>query len=250
MGFITESHLRASLVKGIPNPYPLAESYKLTPAARDFLQSRGISIEKPPVHSFNDNLDVKPDIPVGVSSRHIHLSADHLDQLFGKGYALSPMKELSQKGQYAAKETLSLVGPKGMIKEVRILGPSRGATQIEISRTDGYQLGIHPPLRLSGDIEGTPGIALYGPKGLVVIERGVIVAKAHIHMSLEDAGRFQVKQGDRVAVQTRGERPLLFKEVIIRVNPKFSLDFHIDTDEANAGLIHQGDRVEILGISP
>ncbi|WP_256760879.1 phosphate propanoyltransferase [Cohnella sp. WQ 127256] len=249
MAFITEAQLRASLHKGIPNPYPLTNSHKLTPAARDFLHSRGIRIENPKTSAIASESSSSADIPVGVSNRHIHLSAEHVELLFGSGYELNPLKELSQKGQFAAKETVSLVGPKGMLKDVRILGPARGATQVEISRTDGFQIGIHPPLRLSGDIADTPGIALYGPNGIVVIEQGVIVAKAHIHMSQEDAVAFRVANGDRVLVQSMGQRPLLFKDVIIRVHPQYSLDFHIDTDEANAGFIRQGDKAVIVGKS-
>lgn len=248
MAFITESHLRALLSQGLPNPFRLSEGDRLTPAARDFLHDRGISIAGAPVVSSTGGGDkLKPiaEIPVGVSNRHIHLSEEHVRLLFGQGYALTPLKELSQRGQYAAQETVSLVGPKGMIRDVRILGPSRGETQVEISRTDGFQLGVHPPLRLSGDHTDTPGMALYGPKGLILIERGVIVAKAHIHMSPGDAARFGVAHGDRVSVQTHGERPLTFGDIAIRVHADFSLDFHLDTDEANAAFLKQGDYVSI-----
>lgn len=249
MAFITETQLRALLHRGIPNPYPLEENQKLTPAARDFLHSRGIEVNLGKTGSVEDEPYSRMPIPVGVSSRHIHLSAEHVEKLFGAGYALTPFKELSQKGQFAARETLSVAGPKGMLKDVRILGPARGATQVELSRTDGFQIGIHPPLRLSGDIADTPGIVLYGPQGMLAIEAGVIVAKAHIHMSPEDAAAFGVANGDRVLVQSTGQRPLLFQDVIIRVNPSYSLDFHIDTDEANAGFISQGDHVFIAGKS-
>ncbi|OXM13442.1 phosphate propanoyltransferase [Paenibacillus herberti] len=250
MPFITEMQLRASLSKGgLPNPYVLSEGCQLTPAARDFLQSRGITVGKSGAMSGKQASPALPDIPIGVSNRHIHLSVEHIEKLFGPGYALSPLKELSQRGQFAAKETVSLAGPKGMLKDVRILGPSRGASQVEISRTDGFQIGIHPPLRLSGVIADTPGIAVYGPKGFVYLEQGVIVAKAHIHMSPGDAQAYGVKNGNRVQVRTHGQRPLDLHEVVIRVDPRFSLDLHIDTDEANAGFINQGDRASIIGLS-
>ncbi|UVI30512.1 phosphate propanoyltransferase [Paenibacillus spongiae] len=248
MAFITESQLRALLPQGLPNPFRLSGGDRLTPAARDFLRDRGIPVtEAPVVSSSGEARRHKPeaDIPVGVSNRHIHLSEEHVRLLFGQGHTLMPMKALSQRGQFAAHETVSLAGPKGMIKNVRVLGPSRGETQVEITRTDGFLLGIQPPLRLSGDHADTPGIALYGPKGLVVIESGVIVAKAHIHMSPADAARYGVTHGDRVSVQTHGQRPLTFGEVAIRVHADFSLDFHIDTDEANAAFLQQGDYVSI-----
>ncbi|MCK9909389.1 phosphate propanoyltransferase, partial [Microbacteriaceae bacterium K1510] len=144
-------------------------------------------------------------IPVGVSNRHVHLSPEDVEILFGPGYSLVPERELSQPGQFAAKEKVTLLGPKGFIQGVRILGPARGATQVEISRTDGFQLGVHAPVRLSGDIEGTPGITLIGPSGCVVLAKGVIVAKRHVHMSPVDADRFEVKNGDTIILQTPGD---------------------------------------------
>lgn len=250
MALITETLLRARLVKGIPNPFPLAEDDKLTPAAADFLKSRGIAVRR----TQNDPVNLREvrdagdlTIPVGVSNRHIHLSPEHVEALFGAGASLTPMRELSQKGQFAAKETVTLVGPKGMIQGVRILGPSRGASQVEISRTDGYTLGIHAPVRLSGNIEGTPGITVVGEKGVVVLQQGLIVASNHVHMSPDDAKAYQVEHGDTLIVQTLGDRPLLFADVTVRVSPKFSLDMHIDTDEANAANLKTGDVVRLVG---
>ncbi|EXX87792.1 propanediol utilization protein [Paenibacillus darwinianus] len=250
MALITETSLRALLIKGIPDPFPVAEGDKLTPAAADFLKGRGIPIrrcgEEPaklPGRTEAGNLH----IPVGVSSRHAHLSPEHVEALFGRGYSLTPMRELSQKGQYAAHETVTLIGSKGIIQNVRILGPSRGATQVEISRTDGFALGVHPPVRLSGQTEGTPGITLAGAKGTVVLPEGLIVAKNHVHMPPSDAMRFGVEQGDRLILQTTGERPVIFAEAAIRVNERFTLDFHIDTDEANAAGLSTGDAVRMIG---
>jgi putative phosphotransacetylase len=243
MTLITETHLRTRLVKGLPNPFPIAEGDKLTPAAADFLKERGIPLQRvalePTVLTGGLDAGLRL-IPVGVSNRHVHLSPEHVEALFGTGSSLTPLRELSQKGQFAAHETVTLVGPKGIIQHVRILGPSRGATQVEISRTDGYELGVHPPLRLSGDIQGTPGITLVGTSGTVVLSQGLIIAKNHVHMSPEEAETFEVYQGDRIIVQSMGERPLIFADAIVRVSAFFSLDFHIDIDEANAAYLNTG----------
>jgi putative phosphotransacetylase len=250
MTLITETHLRTQLVKGLPNPFPVADGDKLTPAAVDFLKERGIPLRRvvsePTV--LPGNLDRGLNlIPVGVSNRHVHLSPEHVEALFGIGHKLTVLRELSQKGQFAANETVTLVGAKGIIQHVRILGPSRGATQVEISRSDGYELGVHPPVRLSGDIQGTPGITLVGASGVVVLSQGLIIAKNHVHMSPVDAQKFQVNQGDRIIVQTMGDRPLIFADTIVRVNEHFSLDFHIDMDEANAAHLNTGDSVRVIG---
>jgi putative phosphotransacetylase len=250
MALITETQLRTQLVKGLPSPFLVADGDKLTPAAADFLKERGIPLRR--VVSEPTVLPVSMDtglklIPVGVSNRHVHLSSEHVEALFGSSYKLTPLRELSQKGQFAASETVTLVGPKGIIQHVRILGPSRGATQVEISRTDGFELGVQPPVRLSGDIQGTPGINLVGASGAVVLSQGLIIAKNHVHMSPVEAQSFQVNQGDRVMVQTIGERPLIFADTIVRVSAHFSLDFHIDIDEANAAHLNTGDSVQVIG---
>jgi putative phosphotransacetylase len=215
-----------------------------------FLKSRGIAVQRrssAPSDLPGTGQGQVPAIPVGVSNRHIHLSPSHVEALFGKNYVLTPLRELSQKGQFAAKETVTLIGPKGSIPNVRILGPSRGATQVEISRTDGYVLGVQAPVRLSGDIGGTPGITIVGERGTVELEQGVIVAKNHVHMSPEDAFRYQVANGDSLIVRTAGERPVWFADVIVRVSPSFSLDLHLDTDEANAAALKTGDLVHVVG---
>ncbi|NLT96022.1 MAG: phosphate propanoyltransferase [Clostridia bacterium] len=181
-------------------------------------------------------------IPVGVSNRHIHLSQEHLEALFGKGYQLNVMKEL-QPGEFAAQETVILVGPKGVYQNVRILGPVRKKTQVEISRTDGYVLGINPPLRDSGDLDGSAGATLVGPKGAVTLAEGVIVAKRHIHMPTRLAEKLGLKNNQRIDVFKDGERSLIFKEVLIRTNDNAVLEMHIDTDEANAAGISNKDTV-------
>ncbi|WP_028552845.1 phosphate propanoyltransferase [Paenibacillus sp. UNC451MF] len=250
MALITESCLRAQLVKGIPNPFPVNEEDKLTPAASDFLKSRGISLlrkTKAETSLLHNGSAEELRIPVGVSNRHVHLSEEHVELLFGDGYRLTPFKELSQTGQFAARETVTLAGPKGVLPQVRVLGPSRGASQVEISRTDGYLLGIHPPVRLSGHLQDTPGIALIGPKQMVMLSEGLIVAKNHVHMSVDDAKQFQVEQGDRLILQSTGDRPLLFADVVVRIHGQYSLELHLDTDEANAAQLRTKDYVRVIG---
>jgi putative phosphotransacetylase len=182
---------------------------------------------------------------VGLSNRHIHVSKEHLEILFGEGYELTKFKDLSQPGQYAANEKVELVGPKGSLV-LRILGPARNLTQAEISLADGFVLGIKPPVRNSGDLEGTPGCKIVGPKGEVVVDKGVIAAARHIHMHTSDAQKYGLKDKDVVSVKTKGERSLTFNNVLIRVHDTYALDFHIDIDEGNAAGLFNGDEVEIL----
>lgn len=185
-------------------------------------------------------------VPVGVSNRHIHLSRQHLEQLFGPGYELRKQKDLKQYGQYAAEETVTLIGPKGKISNVRILGPLRKQTQVEVSRTDSYLLGIDPPIRDSGDLKGSEGITIEGPRGRIAIEEGVILAFRHIHFSVEDAERFGVKDKQLVAVEVEGTRSLILENVLCRVHKDYRLEFHIDTDEANAAGLKNGMEVEVI----
>jgi acetate kinase len=180
-------------------------------------------------------------IPIGVSAHHIHLSQDHVERLFGRGHKLTPLSPLSQPGQFASKETVRLVGPRGSIERVRVLGPARSETQLEISRTEGYQLGIQAPIRMSGDLGGTPGLVLEGSSGQVQIENGVIHARRHLHMTPTDARRLGLESGDVVRMRVEGDRELIFGDVAVRVSPKFQLEFHLDTDEANAAELNTGD---------
>ena len=185
-------------------------------------------------------------VPVGISNRHIHVSDDDLITLFGEGATLTIKKDLSQKGQYAAEETVTIVGPKGKIAGVRILGPCRKQTQVEISRTDSFALGVAPPVRDSGNLVGSAALKVIGTKGEIEIPEGCIIAKRHIHMSLEDAENTGLKDKDIVSVRVDGERGIIFNEVLIRVNKDFSLEMHIDTDEANAAALKNGDVVTLL----
>lgn len=184
-------------------------------------------------------------IPVGVSNRHIHLKREHLEALFGEGYELTPMKELCQPGQYAAKETVYLVGPKNGIQGVRIIGPLRNITQVEIARTDSFSLGIKAPIRESGNIQGSPGCVLVGPKGTIILDEGVIIAERHIHLSKAQAQKLKLRDKDRVSVIIDGGRSLTFNNVLVRAGFAHEMEFHLDTDEANACTINNGEPVEI-----
>lgn len=185
-------------------------------------------------------------VPVGISNRHIHLSNQDLETLFGKGYELTVRNELSQTGQFAAEETISIEGPKSSMQNIRILGPTRAETQLEISRTDSFALGVRPPVRDSGSLEGSPGIKLIGPEGEVVLDKGVIIAQRHIHMTEEDAEKFGVEDKDLVSVRVGGERGVIFENVLVRVRNDFVLEMHIDTDEANAAILGNGQEVEVF----
>ncbi|MGE7598449.1 phosphate propanoyltransferase [Lysinibacillus fusiformis] len=185
-------------------------------------------------------------IPIGVSARHVHLAQAEVEQLFGENYQLTPKFELSQPGQFAAEETVVIAGPKGSIERVRILGPARSLSQVEVSWTDAMKLGLKPPLRISGDIQGSSPVTLIGPKGSVVLNEGLIIAQAHIHMSPEDSAKFNVMDGQSVQIKVEGIRPIILSNVVIRVSERYRLEMHIDTDEANAGLIQQGTVAEIV----
>lgn len=187
-------------------------------------------------------------VPIEVSAHHIHLAAADVEALFGPGHQLTRHADLSQPGQYACKEQLTIVGPKGRIERVRVLGPARKATQVEIAMTEQFKLGIQPPIRESGDIEGSPGCTLEGPAGSVNIEKGVICALRHIHMTPTDALRYGVRDKSTVRIRVQGDRELIFGDVRIRVDPSFALAMHIDTDEANAANLRNGAQGYIDGI--
>lgn len=176
----------------------------------------------------------KTEVPVSISARHLHLQQEHVELLFGVGYELSRFKEISQPGQFACNEKVTLKGPKGTIENVRILGPLRKQSQIEISRTDARKLGISPPVRNSGNLAGSEAITLIGPKGSILLEEGCIIADRHIHMTPQDARDFGVRDKQKVSVLVEGEKAGVMGQVTIRVNERYALDMHIDTDDANA----------------
>lgn len=190
---------------------------------------------------------MKETVPIAVSARHAHLSKRTLSKLFGEGHELHVHHWLAQSGQYSAEETVSLIGPRGRLDHVRVMGPPRDADQVEISRSDEFVLGIDAPLRLSGDLDRTPGVTVQGPVGFVVVANGVITAQRHIHMNPDDAKRLGVAHGEAVCVRVDSNgRDLMFGDVVVRVHPSFHLELHLDTDEANAAGVCSGDVGEIV----
>lgn len=188
-------------------------------------------------------------VPVGVSNRHVHLCEEDFQVLFARDAArrgLSKLRDLSQPGQFVASEAVSIAGPKGSIGSVRVLGPLRARTQVEVSRTDAYTLGISPPVRDSGDLDGSGPIVLIGPNGGVSLNEGAIIAARHIHMTPDEASQWGLRDGDRVEVEVTGQRGLVFREVLVRADERFRLEMHVDTDEANAALLRTGDSVEVI----
>lgn len=185
-------------------------------------------------------------IPVGVSNRHVHVCREDLDILFGTGYELSPWRELSQKGYYAAKETVVVAGPQGALPGVRLLGPLRPATQIELLLSDAKTLGIKIPIRDSGTIARSEGVTIIGPQGIVVNNTGVMAAWRHIHMNTAEALALGLQEGDAVQVKTKGDRALILANVKIRLGENFITELHVDVDEAFAAQLKNGDKAEIL----
>ena len=186
-------------------------------------------------------------VPVGISGRHVHMTRGVLESLFGMGCELSRLRDLSQPGEFAANETVTIVGPSGKAVEgVRVLGPLRKFTQVELSRSDGLRLGLDLPIRRTGDLVGTPGITIVGPRGTVVLREGAINATRHLHMHPDDAARFGLTKGQIVRARSTGPRALTLENVLVRVSEVFALDFHLDTDDANAAGLENGSLVEIL----
>ncbi|MFP4177288.1 MAG: phosphate propanoyltransferase [Acholeplasmataceae bacterium] len=186
-------------------------------------------------------------IPIGISGRHAHLTQQHLEILFGKGYELTPFKPLSQPGQYAAKEKIDVISPEGKtLSGVRILGPVRPDSQLEISRSDALRYRFEAPVRSSGDIKGSGAATLVGPKGRVELKEGVIIADRHIHFSEEDAKAFGVKDKDIVSIKVGGIKPGILGQVLCRVSPKYRLDCHLDTDDGSAFLLSTGDEAVLV----
>ena len=183
-------------------------------------------------------------VEMEASGRHVHVTAEQAETLFG--HPLTPERPLSQPGQYLAKERVRLIGPKGEFRNVAVLGPERKAGQVEISLTDGRVLGIDPPIRLSGEVAGSPGITLEGERGRVMLPQGVIAAQRHVHLTPADAAKFGVKNGQTVRLQTYTARPTVFGDVAVRVSPDFASYVHLDYDEANACGFRKGDLGRLL----
>jgi len=184
---------------------------------------------------------------VNVSARHVHVTQEHLEVLFGRGTKLGKMKDLYQQGEFASEQTVTLVGPRQrIIPNVRILGPTRNYTQVEISYTDGVYLGLDLPLKISGDHAGTPGITLLGPAGALTIQHGVIRARRHVHMSTEDMAYYGVKDGDELKLKITGPSGVTFEGLTVRYHPKVILEVHIDTDEGNACDLESATKMELI----
>jgi len=187
------------------------------------------------------------ELVVSISARHVHLTDEHVETLFGPGRTLTPMKDLYQDGFYAAEETVMLVGPrKRMLPSVRILGPTRPASQVELAFTDAISLGIDAPVRASGKIEGTPGCVLVGPAGVVELSQGVIRAERHVHMNFQDAQRYGVKNGDRMSLKIESSCAVVLENLLVRADETSKLEVHLDTDEGNAADLENATRCELI----
>lgn len=185
---------------------------------------------------------------IEVSARHVHLSPKHLATLFGKNHKLIRLKDLSQTGQYACKETITLKTRDGRLENLRLIGPTRNKTQLELSLTDARKLKIMPPVRLSGDLAGSAGATLVGPKGVVKLREGVIIAECHVHCDPATAKSLGLTNKSILEIKVAGTRPLIFSNVPVRIDPSFVFRFHVDTDEGNAAMIDSGSRGEIIKI--
>ena len=187
-------------------------------------------------------------IPIGVSNRHVHFSQEDFDVLFGKGATVRKFRQVKQPGFFACYETVDIEGPKGMVKNVRLVAPHRSKTQVEISQTDAAALGLKAPIRDSGDVAGSSRVKIIGPAGTLDIKEGLILARRHIHFHPLEAKAMGVQDGEVVRVRTGigGPRELVYEQVLCRISDKFSLEFHIDTDEANAAWVKSGDAVRIV----
>lgn len=200
-----------------------------------------------PSQAIRESQNLAPKLVVSISARHCHLTDNHVEKLFGPGRTLTPQKDLYQDGFYAAEETVMIIGPKRrMLPTVRVLGPTRPASQVELAFTDGISLGIDLPVRASGKITGTPGCVLVGPAGAIELTEGVIRAERHVHMSHADADHFGVKNGDRMSLVIDGPCSTVFRDLLVRADANSKLEVHIDTDEGNAADLDHANRVELI----
>jgi putative phosphotransacetylase len=199
-----------------------------------------------PAHGAAAEAAMRTMLPIAMSDIHAHLTQEHVEALFGRGHTLTKWRELTIPGAYACRETVSVTGPEGSISGAVVVGPPRSYTQVEISFTNGQAIGIVPPLRESGDLNGTPGAVLAGTAGRIVLERGVVAALRHIHMNPAEARDFGVSDGERVRIRVPGERGLVFENVIVRVDPSWVLEMHIDFDEGRAAGVVDFQLVELM----
>jgi len=205
-----------------------------------------MEVELVEINNLKNKQEKKWLVMVGVSRAHVHLSQEHVEMLFGPGSKLTVLRDLGQAGQFAAKEKVNVVGSKGVLQQVRIIGPARSQTQVELSRTDTFPLGIDAPLRDSGKLKDTPGAVLIGSKGIVVLEHGCMIAKAHDHMFAKNAGKLDITESDKVSILIKGEKTVCYQDVTVRLVSKGITEFHIDTDEANAAFADTGDMAMIM----
>jgi len=185
-------------------------------------------------------------IPVGISNRHAHLTQKEIEALFGEGYQLTFFRKIKQPDEFVSNEKILVVGPKGSLRDVRIMGPPRAKSQIEMTLTNAKDIGVRANIRVSADVENTEGVKLVGPKGEVDLKKGVIAAFRHLHMTPEEAEQLKLKDRQQVNIETKGERGVIFKNVIVRIDPLYSLEFHIDTDEANGAGVNPDDEVFLV----
>lgn len=242
MRLLTEEKLRIWEKKEKLTKVVINKDTLITPSARQYINEKNIEVlyEDEDKETIKGLKEKDKGIEIEASGRHMHLSREDIDELFGEDYQLTIRAELSQPGQYICQERLTLIGPKGVIENVGIIGPEREKTQIELSKTDARVLGVNPPIRDSGDIEESETLFIASDKSVVKAEEAVILAKRHIHMTTEDAKEFKLKDGDMVKVKVDGDRGLIFDNVLVRVNDDYSLRMHIDYDEANAINHHRG----------
>lgn len=185
-------------------------------------------------------------ITVGISNKHAHLTQEQIEALFGKGYELTFFREIKQPDEFVSNEKIDVQGPKGVLKGVRIMGPARETAQVEMTLTNAREIGVEAQIRLSSHVKGSSGVKLIGPAGEVDLKEGVIAAVRHLHLNPEEARSLGLREGQRVAIETEGDRSVIFKNVAVRIDDLFSLEFHIDTDEANAAGLRHGDEVKLL----
>ncbi len=185
-------------------------------------------------------------VKVGISNTHAHLTQEQIEKLFGKGFALTFYRNIRQNDEFVSNQAIDVAGPKGTLKNVRILGPAREQAQVEVSLTNARKLGIDAEVRLSENVEGTPGAKLIGPEGEVMLEQGIIAAARHLHIAPEEAASINLKEGQTICAEAFGVRNLIFKNIIVRIDDLYRAELHIDTDEANAAGLKNGDEAEIL----